>query len=157
MAMALDTLFTGADVDWKILATDLSVQRLDHALAGRYGEAEVSALDPLMRAAYLEPLPKGDGPAQYRVAAQLRAHVTFRRLNLVQVPYPMRGPMDAVFCRNVMFYFDASARRGLLAEAERLLKPGGALYIGTAETLGNDSSGGFKRVGNAMFLRGGGR
>ncbi len=153
MAMALDALFGAAtDVDWKILASDLSVQRLEHALEGRYTEAEVESVDPGLRAAYLTPV-VGQGGHKLQVSAKLKAHVRFRRLNLVEAPYPMRGPLDAIFCRNVMFYFEPSARRRLLAEAERLLKPGGVLYLGSAETLGRPDTR-LKLVRPSVFVRG---
>ena len=61
--------------------------------------------------------------------------ILFRRLNLSEVPYPMKGPMDIIFCRNVMIYFDNEIRKKLLDEFCRLLKPGGYLMVGHAESL----------------------
>ncbi len=61
--------------------------------------------------------------------------LVFRRLNLSAPPFPLRGPLDIIFCRNVMIYFDNSVRARLLAEARRLLKPGGYLVVGHSESL----------------------
>jgi len=61
--------------------------------------------------------------------------MVFRRVNLSAPPFPMTGPLDAVFCRNVMIYFDDAVRLRLLDEANRLLKPGGYLVVGHAESL----------------------
>ncbi|MBL8956458.1 MAG: methyltransferase domain-containing protein [Myxococcaceae bacterium] len=142
MAVALEPVFRGLDVDWKILATDLSTRRLQRAAAGVYARTEVAALPAAARAAYFEPA--GEHPAfgrLYRVRETLKGHVVFRRLNLAQPPFPMRGPLDAVFCRNVMIYFGAPVRRALVAEVERLLAPGGALYVGQSEPLSHLGSG----------------
>jgi chemotaxis protein methyltransferase CheR len=59
----------------------------------------------------------------------------YRRINLSKPPYPMRGELDMIFCRNVMIYFDNRVRQGFLDEAYRLLKPGGHLFIGHTESL----------------------
>ena len=61
--------------------------------------------------------------------------MAYRRLNLASPPYPMRGPFDIVFCRNVMIYFDQLVRQRLISAIEKLLKPGGYLLIGHAEAL----------------------
>jgi chemotaxis protein methyltransferase CheR len=136
MAIALEGVFGDLEVDWKILATDLSVERLTHAVLGKYTADEVAPLDAVSRAANF--VPGGNHPAfgpLHQVRPALRHRVLFRRLNLAQPPYPMRGPLDAVFCRNVMFYFEPPTRQALVGQIERLLRPGGTAYIGRSETL----------------------
>ena len=71
----------------------------------------------------------------YRVSTALKDRITFRRINLSTPPVPMNGPLDAVFCRNVMIYFDTRVRQGLISEIERMLCPGGLLFISHTETL----------------------
>jgi chemotaxis protein methyltransferase CheR len=74
-------------------------------------------------------------PARFKAVEQLRSLVLFKRLNLAKPPFPMHGPLDVVFCRNVMIYFELQERAGLIGEIERLLAPGGLLFVGHAETL----------------------
>jgi chemotaxis protein methyltransferase CheR len=73
--------------------------------------------------------------ASYKVKDIVKEHVLFKRLNLSRPPFPMKGPMDIVFCRNVMIYFDNRVRKKLLNDIYRLLKPGGYLMIGHSESL----------------------
>lgn len=156
LAMALADALQDSPADWRVLATDLSVQRLEHALVGRYLEAEVAPLEPKLRAAYLSAVREGPGaPPSYEVTAEIKERVKFRRLNLAEAPYPMHGPLDAIFCRNVMFYFDEPACQRLVSEAERLLKPGGVLYIGSAETL-NRCETSLTLVRPSVFMKPGG-
>jgi chemotaxis protein methyltransferase CheR len=132
-AMVLDPILEGCD--WKILATDISTRVLARAAAGRYTDEELAPVPAALRARYLEAAPEGDDGASFAVSPRLRERVVFRRLNLAARPYPMSGPLDAVFCRNVMIYFDRAMREGLVGEIERLIRPGAPLFIGHSETL----------------------
>ena len=67
--------------------------------------------------------------------------VLFKRVNLATPPFPMRGDLDVVFCRNVMIYFDNAVRQRLVGEIERLLRPGGLLVVAHSETLNGIRSG----------------
>ena len=71
----------------------------------------------------------------WRVSDRVRERIAFRRFNLVEFPYPLKGNIDIIFCRNVMIYFEHAEREGLVLEIERLLRPGGMLFVGHAETL----------------------
>lgn len=133
-AMVLDPVLEGCD--WKILATDISTRVLARAADGIYTAEEVEPIAPALRQRYLELLPDaGDGGPRWAFGKRLRSRIVFRRLNLATHPYPMQGPLDAVFCRNVMIYFDRPMRAGLVEDIERLLRPGAPLYIGHSETL----------------------
>ena len=61
--------------------------------------------------------------------------ITFQRLNLLEPNWSLRGPLDALFCRNVMIYFDAPTQRRVLERIHRVLKPGGMLFVGHAENF----------------------
>jgi chemotaxis protein methyltransferase CheR len=74
----------------------------------------------------------------------------FRRLNLSRFPYPIRGVFDAIFCRNVMFYFDGALRERMVREFQGLLQPGGYLFVGRSETLIGIKSE-FRLVGPAVY------
>jgi chemotaxis protein methyltransferase CheR len=124
-----------ATSDWKILATDLSTRALARATAGVYGDDEVADVPARQRERHLTRERADDGGSTWSVSPRLRERIVFRRLNLARHPYPMTGPLDAVFCRNVMIYFDRPMRASLVGEIERLLKPGGRFFIGHSETL----------------------
>ncbi|MBN2799451.1 MAG: methyltransferase domain-containing protein [Deltaproteobacteria bacterium] len=131
----LDTLDDPA-LDARILATDLSSRMLARAQAGHYLEKAVAPVPPALRQRHFSPTgPDPKGNPQVTVSREARALVTFKRLNLAKPPFPMPGPLDVVFCRNVMIYFDQPVRQALITDIERLLKPGGLLLIGHTETL----------------------
>ncbi len=129
--VALEAL-KGVSCDLRILATDISTRVLEHCLLGHYTEPKLEPIPKAMRQRYFR---RVDDDV-YSINDDVRNLITFRRLNLSTPPFPMRGPMDIIFCRNVMIYFDEQIRRGFLLEAHRLLKPGGYLMIGHSESLG---------------------
>jgi chemotaxis protein methyltransferase CheR len=139
IAMTLDPILEGCD--WKLLATDISTRVLARAVAGVYSSEEIDGIPPAMLQRYLDKVPADeDGEARWAVREQIKQKVTYRRLNLASRPYPMKGPLDAVFCRNVMIYFDRPMRAGVVGEFERLVGPGCPLFIGHSETLNGIAS-----------------
>jgi chemotaxis protein methyltransferase CheR len=132
VAMVVREAAEGREVDAKVLATDISTRVLEKAHQGVYRQEQVRTVPAALRERYFE----RDRPADaYRVRPALKEMTVFRRLNLSTPPFPMSGPMDVIFCRNVMIYFDKEVRRRLVAEAHRLLRPGGYLIVGHAESL----------------------
>ncbi len=125
----------GGIADAAILATDVSMAALLEAKAGVYQEARLRELPPAFRSAYLEPA----GAGLWSVGARARSLVLFKRLNLMREPYPFRAQFDAVFCRNVMIYFDPPSRAKLVESIYRVVKPGGWFFIGHSESLPRDS------------------
>ncbi len=124
-----------------VLATDLSADALARARAGRYTQAEVNRGLP---AAALVRHFRQHGP-DWQLNDAIRRAVTFRELNLVRT-WPALPKMDIVFLRNVMIYFDVETKRAILSHVARVLRPGGWLVLGAAETTLNlDDS--FQRVG----------
>ena len=79
--------------------------------------------------------------------------IAFRQLNLIQ-PLPMRGPLDAIFCRNVIIYFDKDTQRDLFARMAPLQRPGDLLFLGHSETLFKVSED-WRLVGKTVYRRGG--
>ena len=94
----------------------------------------------------------GPDEACCMVKPVLKNMVAFRRLNLSNPPFPMRGPLDIVFCRNVMIYFDNHVRQMLLTEIYRLLKPQGYLMVGHSESLIGLIKG-FKTVQPSVYVK----
>ncbi|MFT3837008.1 MAG: CheR family methyltransferase [Myxococcaceae bacterium] len=151
MAMVLADVFDNHNVDWALLATDISTKVLGEASEGIYTAQQVQAVPAQTRARHFKVLRTG-GETQYAVNEALKKHVTFARMNLSTPPFPMKGPFDAIFCRNVMIYFDQRVRQGLVSEAERLLAPGANLFISHTETLTGVSSG-LSQVRPSVYLK----
>lgn len=135
--------------DVKILATDISTKVLNIAKKGIYEARHVEKIPKALLAKHLTKVSGNN----YKVSDDLRRMIKFGRLNLMKTPYPMQGPLDIVFCRNVMIYFDNKGRKGFLDEAYRLLKPGGYLMVGHAESLSGMLSN-FKSVEPSVYIKG---
>lgn len=133
--------------DVRILATDISTTVLATAEAGRYPVDKLGGIPDELRKRYL----RREGDA-CRVDQAVRALLLFKRLNLSTPPYPMRGPLDLVMCRNVMIYFDAELRQRIVEDCHRLLRPGGYLFVGKSESLSGTTAG-FERAGPSVYRK----
>ncbi len=152
MAMKLQEAIAGYEnVNARILATDISTKVLEKCAAGMYRDDKVEPVPRTLRLKYFDHERNGEGSV-YKAREALRRPILFKRLNLSSPPFPMRGPMDVIFCRNVMIYFDNDVRRRLLAEAYRLLRPGGYLMVGHAESLTGMMSP-FKSVRPSIYVK----
>ena len=118
--------------DARILATDLDTNVLAHASAGVYPEEGFIQVPRAFVARHFARAP--GAVSSLGATRDLRALITFKQLNLLG-QWPMRGPFDAIFCRNVMIYFDQPTKSRLVARFAELLRPGGWLYIGHSESL----------------------
>lgn len=134
LAMTALECANGQSMDFKILATDISTRVLEIAGAGIYNAEKLKTVPPAMRQRYFDSRVTADGHV-CAARSTLKDRIVFRRLNLSAPPFPMKGPLDIIFCCNVMIYFDNEVRRRLLEEMYRLLKPGGYLIVGHAESL----------------------
>ena len=137
--------------DAKIIASDISTKVLEKAQRGIYEARHMENVPHMLLARYFQ---KGCGRADglYRVKAVLRDMVIFRRINLIAPPYPVRGPLDIIFCRNVMIYFDNTIRKQLLSSMHEMLRPGGYLIVGHAESLSGMLSP-FKSVEPSVYIK----
>ena len=130
MAMTLLSVLPDAyERGAKILATDIDRNVLATAEAGVYSEDQLEGVSADQRRRYFEPAGSG-----LRVSDQLRRLISFRQLNLVE-PYPMQGKFQAIFCRNVVIYFDEPTQQEIWRKFVPLLAPEGALYIGHSERV----------------------
>lgn len=130
--------------DFKILATDVDTDVVARAATGVYPESELTGLSP-NRATPFEPA----GAGKVQVPAALRAMVTFKPLNLM-AEWPVKGPFDAVFCRNVTIYFDKATQRRVFERFQKITKPDGFLYIGHSENIGSSVTG-FTPEGKTIY------
>jgi chemotaxis protein methyltransferase CheR len=134
IAMSLADAFGSLTPPITILATDVDTQVLKTAQEGVYPVERVEKLGPdRMRRYFL----RGTGPQAgfARVRPELRSLITFRRMNLLESNWSVRAPFDALFCRNVMIYFDKATQASMLRRFAPLLKPDGLLFMGHSESL----------------------
>ena len=130
---ALELLPPSSGFDVKVVATDLSNKALDGCRAATYSETQLTGLSPERRTRWMNRLDTPKGP-QWRVKDEVRKLVEIRRQNLVE-SYTGLGPFDVVFLRNVMIYFDRDTRREVVMRMHGVIRPGGILAVGSAETL----------------------
>ncbi len=151
LAMTLTKAF-GASASIQILATDLDTAVLNTASRGIYPIARVESLaDEWKRLGFLRG--KGENHDQVRIRPELRKLVTFTQMNLLDAVWPLEGgPFQAIFCRNVMIYFDKPTQRELLRRYHGLLEPDGLLFVGHSESL-LDNSLGFQSLGQTIYRR----
>ncbi|MEQ9634995.1 MAG: protein-glutamate O-methyltransferase CheR [Devosia marina] len=129
--------------DFKILATDIDTAVLAKAAGGVYPETELNGLS----AERARPFERTTG--SIRIPANVRELVSFKPLNLIG-PWPMKGPFDAIFCRNVAIYFDKPTQGEMFGRFSKMLAPEGFLYIGHSENLGSGGEG-FRLVGKTIY------
>ncbi|WP_449466922.1 CheR family methyltransferase [Stenotrophomonas humi] len=116
----------------RILATDVDTQVLTTANQGVYSMDRINGLDNELKRRYFQ---RGTGPneGRCRVVPALRSLIEFRPLNLLASRYEVSGPFDALFCRNVMIYFDKPTQRGILSRLVEHMGDDGLLYTGHSE------------------------
>lgn len=133
IAMTLADLF-GERVPARILATDIDTQVLAQARRGVYPLERAAEL-PARYAQRFLLRGRGANAGFMRVRPQLQALITFRQFNLLQEHWPLRGPFDVIFCRNVMIYFDKPTQYRVLEKFAPLMRPHALLFAGHAESF----------------------
>jgi chemotaxis protein methyltransferase CheR len=130
----LELMPDAARFDVRVLATDINTAVLSHGEAGEYDEWALEPIGRALRAKWFAAARAADGRRTWRVGEDLSALVAFRALNLL-APWPMRAAYQAIFCRNVLIYFDESTQIETQKRMTTVLSPGGRLYLGAAERL----------------------
>lgn len=129
----------------QVWASDIDTQVLEKATAGVYRQDELRTLSPQQFQRFFL---RGTGPHDglVRVRPELAAMVNFQSLNLLAPEWPLPGQFDAIFCRNVMIYFDKETQERILRRFVPLLKPGGLMFAGHSEN--------FSQISREFYLRG---
>lgn len=152
-SLAIALLEAGVDPDsWdaKILATDIDSKVLASATTGVYEQSRVKALPKAtVHRWFLKGKNQNDG--RVKVRPELQSLVSFKHLNLMD-EWPMKGPFDFIFCRNVMIYFDQATQINLLNRMADLLCPGGYLFVGHSEALARHQSR-FELMGKTIYRK----
>ncbi len=148
IAMTMAPAFPANSWDLKVLATDLDSNVLARAQAAIYPSQSLNGLDDSIKRLGFVYSKQND---QFKIKPAIQKHVHFKRLNLLE-KWPMQGPFDIIFCRNVVIYFDHETKNNLIRRYAQLLKPGGYLFLGHSETLSRDVTD-FNALGQTIYQR----
>lgn len=134
IAMTACEAFGSLNPPVEIIATDIDTNVLATAAAGVYPYERVSKLSEKRRKSYFQ---KGVGAHEgsVRVKSELRRLITFKQLNLLAEQWPLNGQFDAIFCRNVMIYFDKPTQSTILSRFVPLMKSDALLFAGHSENF----------------------
>ena len=151
IAIALkEALSNESGWDVRILATDLDTNVVAHAKNGVYRQERIEGISDSRRRRWFRK-GRGEQSESVRVASELQDMITFKNLNLMG-DWPMKGPFDVIFCRNVVIYFDKDTQRWLFDRYADMLRPDGHIFLGHSESLFKVSTR-FKLIGNTMYQR----
>jgi chemotaxis protein methyltransferase CheR len=146
MALAVLSVWPdAADLDIRILATDIDTNVVKIARAGAYSADAVEAIPGAFRNRWLKKDP--DSAGTWRVGAEARALISFKPLNLIG-EWPMQRRFDAIFCRNVVIYFEEQTQVALWRRFRERLAPDGRLYIGHSERVSDPA---FESDGQTVY------
>jgi chemotaxis protein methyltransferase CheR len=134
LAIVLQEFADYHDLDFTILASDISTRMLEKARLAIYDEERVAPIPPELRKKYLL-RSKDREKGVYRIVPELRERVTFHRVNFMEGDRWFKEPIDVIFCRNVIIYFDKPTQERLLNKLCRCLCANGYLFLGHSETL----------------------
>jgi len=149
MAMTMVDLFNTFTPPVHILATDLDTTVLQKAQEGVYPLERLEKMpDEMVKRFFLKGTGQHEGQA--RVRQELRDMITFRQINLLDESWPMRGPFDAIFCRNVMIYFDKKTQYDVLKKFVPMLHKDGLLFAGHSESFYHAADL-FKSIGKTVY------
>lgn len=135
--------------DILVLASDIDPRVLRKARSGIYSQTEIEGIPVEDRKRYLDP--NGDGT--FSISSAASKLVQFRQLNLNGEKWPMKGPFDAILCRNVVIYFSDETQRALWPRFRNLLSSGGVLMLGHSERIHPLENSGFENHGVTTYRK----
>jgi chemotaxis protein methyltransferase CheR len=145
----LSLMPNAADYDFKILATDIDPKILGLARAGAYDEAALETVSPAMRKQWFQEVDI-QGRRKFQIDDRVKRLITFNELNLM-AQWPFKGTFDAIFCRNVVIYFDEPTQMKIWSRFAGLLPDAGHLYIGHSERVSGDAKHLFDNIGITTY------
>ncbi len=133
LAMIIKDFFSLESSSWdtKLLATDISTDVLRYAMKGEYTEEQIEPLPDSWKRRYFH---KSTEPGKFMVVDDLKSQVLYRQFNLLS-PMPFKKPLQVVFLRNVLIYFEKDVKNDILRRIYECLEPGGYLFVGTTESV----------------------
>ena len=145
----LDVLQDAADLDIRVLGTDIDPNIIAQARDGVFSRRSLSNVPRQKLASYFTQ--DGDDPEQFLLThRRLRRMVTFNELNILG-PWPLTCPVDFIFCRNVVIYFDGPTNDALWPRFAKALTPDGKLFLGHSERISNPAALGFHCIGPTTY------
>ncbi|UOA27248.1 protein-glutamate O-methyltransferase CheR [Pseudosulfitobacter sp. DSM 107133] len=139
------------NADFRILATDIDPKVISFARAAIYPDRMIEGIPENLRTRFMEPtLVKGQ-PA-HKMIDTVRHLIRFKELNLMNA-WPMSHVFDAIFCRNVVIYFDGPTQESLWPRFHAALAPQGRLFLGHSERVGNPDAVGFVISGPTTYSK----
>lgn len=135
--------------DAKILATDIDTNMIDRCKSGIYGVDRIETVPNVYRKKFVKSMKSSEDNVE--MSDTLKQLLVFKNLNLL-AKWPVSGPFDVIFCRNVAIYFDRPTQKVMFERFADLLDPNGYLYIGHSENLFNITDR-FKPLGNTIYQK----
>ena len=145
----LSLLPNAADYDFRILATDIDPKILALARAGAYDATALETVSPAMRKQWFREVDV-NGRGKWQIDDRVKRLITFNELNLM-AQWPLKGPFDVIFCRNVVIYFDEPTQMKIWSRFAGVLDAGGHLYIGHSERVSGDAKAIFDNIGVTTY------
>lgn len=139
-----------SEKDLLILASDIDPKILEKAKQGIYSAQELGPVSPADRAQFFTSVDGSDGT--FQTNSDLKKMIRFRELNL-HGSWPMQNAFDAIFCRNVVIYFDDTHQAELWPRFRNQLVPNGFLFLGHSERIQDSETAGFKTSGVTIYQR----
>ncbi len=152
LAITVSEYFVGKPGwDIKIYASDIDTNVLEVAQKGTYREERLSPVKPEFKTKYFT-MHQTEREKEYTAKPVLKELLIFKKINLLEEPYPIQEKVDIIFCRNVIIYFDKPTQQKIFSQMEKLLVDDGILIIGHSETMFGISEN-FKFLGHTIYQK----
>ena len=153
LAMVLrDLMSERRDFGFAILGTDISTQVLAQGRRAVYPAEMIAPVPPAMQERYVMHARKPGARREVRMAPEIRRHVQFQHLNLMDKTYPFDRDVDVIFLRNVLIYFEKADQEAVVGRLVGHLRPGGYLVLGHSESMIGTSLS-VRQVAPAVFMK----